>query len=115
MLASIMGPDLIIVLLVAVLVLFGSTKIPQLARSLGSAQREFKHGQDHGDLEQAAAPSSVAPPVVASPVVTPPVVAAPVAPVGPAAATPAPRPPTEEPPANGTVPGRERAPEARGE
>jgi len=43
MLASIMGPDLLIVLLVVVLI-FGGTQIPKLARSLGSAHREFQRG-----------------------------------------------------------------------
>jgi sec-independent protein translocase protein TatA len=37
------GPELIIILIV-ILVLFGSTKLPQLARSLGRAQGEFKKG-----------------------------------------------------------------------
>ena len=39
------GPELIIVLLV-VLLLFGGAKIPQLARSLGQAQREFRKGSN---------------------------------------------------------------------
>ena len=43
MLASIMGPDLLIVLLVVVLI-FGGTQIPKLARSLGTARTEFKRG-----------------------------------------------------------------------
>ena len=37
------GPELLIVLVV-VLLLFGSRKVPELARSLGRAQREFKDG-----------------------------------------------------------------------
>ncbi len=37
------GPELIIVLAI-LLVLFGGAKLPQLARSVGSAQREFKKG-----------------------------------------------------------------------
>jgi sec-independent protein translocase protein TatA len=37
------GPDLIIVLVI-VLVLFGGSKLPGLARSLGEAQREFHKG-----------------------------------------------------------------------
>ena len=37
------GPELLIVLAV-VLLLFGSRKVPELARSLGKAQREFKDG-----------------------------------------------------------------------
>jgi sec-independent protein translocase protein TatA len=37
------APELIIVLLV-ILLLFGSTKLPKLAKSLGEAQKEFKKG-----------------------------------------------------------------------
>ncbi len=36
-------------LLIVVLIFFGGSKIPQLARSLGSAQREFKKGLDDDD------------------------------------------------------------------
>jgi sec-independent protein translocase protein TatA len=39
------APQLLIVLLI-VLVLFGGAKLPDLARSLGQAQREFKKGTD---------------------------------------------------------------------
>lgn len=46
--AEIFGVDGIIILIVVVLVLFGSTQIPKLARSLGSAQKEFKKGLDEG-------------------------------------------------------------------
>ncbi|HVB93054.1 MAG TPA: twin-arginine translocase TatA/TatE family subunit [Acidimicrobiales bacterium] len=46
--AEIFGVDGIIILVVVVLVLFGSTQIPKLARSLGSAQKEFKKGLDEG-------------------------------------------------------------------
>jgi sec-independent protein translocase protein TatA len=37
------GPELLIVLAV-VLLIFGSKKVPELARSLGKAQNEFKAG-----------------------------------------------------------------------
>jgi sec-independent protein translocase protein TatA len=37
------APELLIVLLV-VLLLFGGTQLPKLARSLGQAQKEFKKG-----------------------------------------------------------------------
>ena len=39
------GGELLVVLLI-VLVIFGGAKIPQLARSLGQAQREFRKGAD---------------------------------------------------------------------
>ena len=42
------GPDLIVVLLI-ILVLFGGAKVPQLARSLGQAKREFEQGALHGN------------------------------------------------------------------
>jgi sec-independent protein translocase protein TatA len=41
-------PELLIVLAV-VLLLFGSTKLPKLARSLGQASNEFKKGTQEGD------------------------------------------------------------------
>lgn len=43
LLAFLEGPELIIILVI-LLVLFGGAKLPQLARSVGSAQREFKKG-----------------------------------------------------------------------
>ena len=47
MLAEIIGPDILIVLAV-ILVLFGGSQLPKLARGLGSAQREFKKGLEEG-------------------------------------------------------------------
>jgi sec-independent protein translocase protein TatA len=41
------GPEWIIVLVV-ILVLFGGSQLPKLARGLGSAQREFKKGLEEG-------------------------------------------------------------------
>jgi sec-independent protein translocase protein TatA len=40
--AGLGAPELLIVLVV-ILVLFGGAKLPQLARSLGQARREFEH------------------------------------------------------------------------
>ncbi len=51
------APELIIILLV-VLLLFGSTKLPKLAKSLGEAQREFKKGVADVDAPPPAKPSS---------------------------------------------------------
>jgi sec-independent protein translocase protein TatA len=72
--AEIFGMDGVIVLVVVALVLFGSTQIPKLARSLGSAQKEFKQGLAEGDSGKAATPAGpVVPAVVVStpaPVVT---------------------------------------------
>lgn len=48
MFADVFGVDGIIVVVVVAVVLFGGTQIPKLARSLGSAQREFKQGLQDG-------------------------------------------------------------------
>ena len=45
------APELIIFLLV-ILLLFGSTKLPKLAKSLGEAQKEFKKGVAESDAQQ---------------------------------------------------------------
>jgi sec-independent protein translocase protein TatA len=45
---SFFGPDLLIILLV-ILLLFGSAKIPQLMRGLGSGVHEFKKGIKEGE------------------------------------------------------------------
>ncbi len=42
------GPTELIIILIVVLVLFGGAKLPQLARSLGQAQKEFKDGLAEG-------------------------------------------------------------------
>ena len=57
-LAEIFGPDLIIVIIVLAVVLFGGSQIPKLARSLGSAQSEFKKGlaEGAGKSDQAGTP-----------------------------------------------------------
>ena len=46
------GYELVIVALV-ILVLFGSAKLPQLARSIGQAQKEFKKGLADNDEDDA--------------------------------------------------------------
>ena len=47
-----------VVILVVILLLFGGAKLPQLARSLGQAQKEFKKGQDEGLNKKADEPES---------------------------------------------------------
>ncbi len=43
-----LGPAELMIILVIVTVLFGGKKIPEIARSLGEAQREFRRGIDEG-------------------------------------------------------------------
>ena len=43
-LGEIFGPDLLIVIIVVAVVLFGGAAIPKLAKNLGSAKSEFEKG-----------------------------------------------------------------------
>jgi len=48
--AEILGPDgLVIIAAIVVVLLFGGTKLPKLARGLGSASREFRKGLTEGE------------------------------------------------------------------
>ncbi len=61
-LADIFSPEGIVVIVAVVLVLmFGGSKLPKLARGLGSASHEFKKGLEAGDPE---ASDPAAPPAV---------------------------------------------------
>ena len=41
-----------IIVLIAVLLLFGGAKLPQLAKALGQSKRAFKEGLDEGAREE---------------------------------------------------------------
>ena len=57
MLSDIFGPDLIIVAIILVVVLFGGAAIPKLARNLGSAKNEFEKGLDKATVTHTATPT----------------------------------------------------------
>jgi len=63
-LGEIFGPDLLVVVIVIAVVIFGGSSIPKLARSLGQAKSEFKTGLNSlnvttnpGDDNTATSPS----------------------------------------------------------
>jgi len=58
---NLMGPDMMVVLLI-VLLLFGAKKLPELARGMGRAVKEFSAARDEieKDLTQSA-PGGIAP------------------------------------------------------
>lgn len=64
MIAEIFGPDLLIVIIVVAVLLFGGSAIPKLARNLGSAKTEFEkglkagRGQDDATKATDAAPAA---------------------------------------------------------
>jgi sec-independent protein translocase protein TatA len=52
-LAFVLGTPELMIILVVVLVLFGGAKLPELARSLGQAKREFEQGvQESSSTEE---------------------------------------------------------------
>ena len=60
-LANIFGPDgLIIIAVVVIVLLFGGSKLPELARGLGSASHEFKKGLSEGEESSKAADAAKA-------------------------------------------------------
>ena len=58
---NLMGPDMMVIFLI-VLLLFGAKKLPELARGMGRAVKEFSAARDEieKDLTQSA-PSGIAP------------------------------------------------------
>lgn len=86
-----MGPEWIVVAVVAVIVIFGVNKLPQIARNVGKAQGEFKKGLKEGEPEPPATPTT--PPPAAAPTAEAPPAVAP----SPQPAEEAPKPP-EQPP-----------------
>ena len=46
-----LGTQEIVLIFLAVIILFGASKIPELARSLGMATSEFKKGQQEAEKE----------------------------------------------------------------
>jgi sec-independent protein translocase protein TatA len=60
------GPDLIIILFIVVL-LFGANKLPELARGMGQAVREFTKAKDELEHEVTRSPEPSSPPAATLP------------------------------------------------
>ena len=53
-----LGPTELLIILGIVLLLFGATRLPKLAKSLGQASSEFKKGLNEGDEDDRAGPAA---------------------------------------------------------
>lgn len=54
-------PQELLIILVIVLILFGGSKLPDLARNLGRAQKEFRDGMDDGKGGSSKSDTAAAP------------------------------------------------------
>ena len=61
MIAMFDSPAEIGIVLLVVLLLFGGSQLPKLAKNIGKAQKEFKDGLAEGQKEVAQAPAQAAP------------------------------------------------------
>ena len=78
------GPDDLIIIVVALVVIFGGTQLPKLARNAGEAVREFRKTKD--EVKSPAPPAGAAvPPAASSPAAAPVGHAAELAPPAPVA------------------------------
>lgn len=53
-----LGPTEVLLIVGAIVLLFGAKKLPEFARSLGKAKQEFKHGLDEADEESRSGESN---------------------------------------------------------
>ena len=62
--ADILGPEVIIVIVLAIVLLFAAPRLPKFAKSLGEANKEFKKAQreaaDEAKTKEAATPAPAA-------------------------------------------------------
>lgn len=49
-----LGPTELVVIVIVIFLLFGATRLPQLAKALGQSKRAFKDGLDEGERESAS-------------------------------------------------------------
>jgi sec-independent protein translocase protein TatA len=53
-----LGPTELLIILAVILLLFGGAKLPQLARSLGQAKKEFQDGATEAGKKDSTTPVS---------------------------------------------------------
>jgi sec-independent protein translocase protein TatA len=66
-LGEIFGPDLLIVVIVVAVLVFGGSAIPKLARNLGSAKTEFEKGLKDAKNKDGSTDAPVSPTEIKAP------------------------------------------------
>jgi sec-independent protein translocase protein TatA len=65
MFGNIVGPDLGVFVLIAIIVIFGGSQLPKIARNVGSAGKEFRKAQREAEEEDAVKKATaISPPAV---------------------------------------------------
>jgi sec-independent protein translocase protein TatA len=64
------GPVELLIVLAVIVLLFGSKKLPDLARGMGQAAKEFRSGLHDDDQEPEAKTADPAPPTPPAPPIT---------------------------------------------
>jgi len=49
---EILSPQIIVLVVVAIFLLFGASKLPQLAKALGQSKKAFKEGMDEAERDE---------------------------------------------------------------
>ena len=49
-----LGPTELVIIVLVIVLLFGATKLPQLAKALGQSKKAFREGIEEGEREAAA-------------------------------------------------------------
>jgi sec-independent protein translocase protein TatA len=49
-----LGPTELVLIVLVIFLLFGATRLPQLAKALGQSKKAFREGIDEGEREAAA-------------------------------------------------------------
>lgn len=71
MLANILGSDTLIVVVVAVVVLFGGSQLPKLAKNVGAASHELRKAQRETETDDGRSGAAPPPSVAAAPNILP--------------------------------------------
>ena len=55
-----LGPTEIILIVLVIFLLFGATRLPQLAKALGQSKKAFREGIEEGEREETKKPEKLA-------------------------------------------------------
>lgn len=54
-----LGPTELVIIVLVIFLLFGATRLPQLAKALGQSKKAFREGLDEGEREASASTKEI--------------------------------------------------------